>query len=80
MRCCGVGGGEVEGFLFFKDTLNKDNFENGLQHTAASVRTHPTEKHSTPQGCSAHVCFDLAPKIGERKGGRRGEERRGSLY
>lgn len=51
----------------FKEMLNTDNLENGLEHSAASVTP---STHSTPQGCSAHVCFDFAPRIGAREEGR----------
>ena len=48
--------------------LNKDNLENGLQHSAASVPPpSPVSLHThtqLPQGRSAHVCFDLAPRFG----------------
>lgn len=55
---------ETESGVCFGEMLNKDNLENGLRHSAASVPLFSyTRTHTTPQGCFARVCFGFAPRL-----------------
>lgn len=43
--------------------LNKDNLENGLQHTAASVTLNPTKNTQVPKASLAMFVLILLPEL-----------------